>query len=124
MSFSGRRTDRLGHQIRIELSELIARAVKDPRIGFATITRVELSADLHHARVFVSVLGNAEEKKNNLEGLASATGFLRHEILHRLAMRRAPELEFLLDDGAEVGEKVEQLLQKIHANEHHKKDDV
>jgi ribosome-binding factor A len=114
MSIAGRRTERLGHQIRVELAELIARQVKDPRIGFATVTRVELSADLHHARVFVSVLGNPEEQKNNLEGLSSAAGFLRHEIGHRLALRRSPDLSFILDHGVEAGEKIEMLLQQLH----------
>ncbi len=117
MSLQGRRTERLGHQIRVELAELISRQVKDPRIGFATVTRVELTADLHHARVFVSVLGNPEEQKNNIEGLSSAAGFLRHEIGHRLALRRAPELSFILDHGVEAGEKIEMLLQEIHKEE-------
>ncbi len=116
MSLPGRRTERLGHQIRVELAELISRQVKDPRIGFATVTRVELTADLHHARVFVSVLGNAEEQKNNIDGLSSAAAFLRHEIGHRLALRRAPELVFILDHGTEAGEKIEKLLQEIHQN--------
>jgi len=117
MSLQGRRTERLGHQMRVELAELIARQVKDPRIGFATVTRVELSADLQHARVFVSVLGNAEEQKNNLEGLSSAAGFLRHEIGRRLALRRSPELSFILDQGSEAGEKIETLLHEIRKDE-------
>ncbi len=117
MSLPGRRAERLGHQIRVELAELIARGVKDPRIGFATVTRVEMTADLHHARVYVSVLGNPEEQKNNIEGLSSAAGFLRREIGHRLALRRAPELEFILDLGAEEGEKIEKILQEIHKEE-------
>ncbi len=116
MSVPGRRTDRLGHQIRVELAELISRQVKDPRIGFATVTRVELTADLHHARVFVSVLGSPEEQQSSIEGLSSAAGFLRHEIGHRLALRRVPELAFILDHGAEAGEKIEMLLQEIHEN--------
>jgi len=114
MSLAGRRTERLGHQIRNELADLISRHVKDPRIGFATITRVELSADLHHARVFVSVLGNAEEQENNIAGLASAAGFLRHEIGRRLALRRAPDLLFTLDHGAEAGERIEAILNEIN----------
>lgn len=114
MSVPGRRADRLGHEIRVELAELILRQVKDPRIGFATVTRVEMTADLHHARVFVSVLGSPEEQQGTLEGLSSAAGFLRHEIGHRLAMRRVPELVFILDQGAEAGEKIEMLLQKIN----------
>jgi ribosome-binding factor A len=113
MSVPGRRADRLGHEIRVELAELISREVKDPRIGFTTVTRVELSADLHHARVFVSVLGGKEEQESSIEGLSSAAGFLRHEIGHRLALRRVPELAFILDHGAEAGEKIEMLLQQL-----------
>ena len=91
--------------------------MKDPRIGFATVTRVEMTADLHHARVFVSVLGNPEEQQSTIEGLSSAAGFLRHEIGHRLALRRVPELDFILDHGAEAGEKIEMLLQQLHKDE-------
>lgn len=100
--------------MRVELAELISREVKDPRIGFATVTRVEVSGDLHHARVYVSVLGNAEEQAGSIAGLTSAAGFLRHEIAQRLDLRRAPELAFTLDAGAEAGERIELLLQKIH----------
>lgn len=114
MSTPGRRTERLAHQIRVELAELFTRELKDPRIGSATVTSVELSPDLHHARVLVSVLGSPEEQAGTMEGLSSAAGFIRHEIGHRLALRRVPELTFLLDHGAEEGEKIEMLLRKIH----------
>ena len=107
----------MAHQIRVELAELISRGLKDPRVGFATVTRVELTADMHHARVYVSVLGNAEEQKNNIDGLSSAAGFLRNEIGRRLALRRAPELAFVLDHGAEDGERIEQILQQLHEDE-------
>ena len=117
MSVPGRRADRLGHEIRVELARLMAREVKDPRIGFATVTRVELTADLHHARVYVSVLGGPEEQKASIEGLSSAAGFLRHEIGRRLSLRRAPELAFIMDQGAEAGERIEMLLQKLHKDE-------
>jgi ribosome-binding factor A len=117
MSVPGRRADRLGHEIRVELAELISREVKDPRIGFTTVTHVELTADLHHARVFVSVLGSKEEQDSSIEGLSSAAGFLRHEIGHRLALRRVPELAFILDYGAEAGEKIEMLLHQLHKDE-------
>jgi ribosome-binding factor A len=117
MSIAGRRTDRLGHEIRVILAELIARQVKDPRIGFATVTRVEMTADLHYARVYVSVLGTPEEQESSIEGLSSAAGFLRHEIGHRLDLRRVPELAFILDHGAEAGERIEMLLQQIHKDE-------
>jgi len=114
MSIPGRRAERLGHEIRVVVAELISREVKDPRIGFATVTRVELSADLHHARVFVSVLGSAQEQESSIEGLSSAAGFLRHEIGRRLALRRVPELDFILGHGVEAGEKIEAILQKLY----------
>src|SRR5579863_583428 len=97
MSVTGRRPERLGHEIRVVLSELMVRGMKDPRIGFATVTRVEVTPDLHHARVYVSVMGIPEEQESTMEGLASAAKFLRHEIGHRLDLRRAPELAFILD---------------------------
>jgi len=114
MSTAGHRQERLAEQIRIEISEMIARELKDPRIGFATVTRIELSADLHHARVLVSVLGTVEEQAATIAGLTSAAGFVRHEIGRRLALRRVPELTFVLDHGAEESEKIELLLQKFH----------
>jgi ribosome-binding factor A len=114
MSMTGRRPERLAQQIRVELAEMIVRQLQDPRIGFATVTRVELSPDLHHARVLVSVFGSPEEQQGTIAGLSSAAGFIRHEIGHRLALRRAPDLTFVLDHGADEGEKIEMLLQKIH----------
>jgi ribosome-binding factor A len=96
---------------------MISRELKDPRIGFATVTRVEVSPDLHHARVLVSVLGTPEEQAGTMAGLSSAAGFIRHEIGHRLTLRRVPELTFLLDHGAEQSEKIEILLQKLHEKE-------
>src|SRR5208283_4034964 len=117
MGIAGRRPERLGHEIRIFLAELISRQLKDPRIGFVTVTRAELTPDLHHARIYVSVLGSQEEQESSIEGLSSATGFLRREIVHRLDLRRAPELTFILDHGAEAAERIEMLLQQLHKDE-------
>jgi len=117
MTLTRRRPERLGHQIRVELAEILSREVKDPRIGFATVTRVEITPDLHYARVYVSVLGTTEERERSIEGLSSAARFLRHEIGHRLELRRAPELAFILDRGAEDGERIEMLLRKVHERE-------
>lgn len=113
MTALGRRAERLAHQIRSEVADLIARGLKDPRIGFTTVTRVELTDDLAHARILVSVLGAAEAQKGTLEGLSSATGYIRHEISQRLKLRRTPELTFVLDHGAEESQKIEMLLQKL-----------
>lgn len=117
MSVVGRRPERMGHEIRVVLAELMVRQVKDPRIGFATITRVEMTPDLHHARIFVSVLGTPEEQKSTLEGLESAAGFLRHEISHQLDLRRAPQLDFILDHGADAADRVETLLRQLRKDD-------
>ena len=103
----------MAHQLRNEIAELMERGLKDPRIGFATVTRVELTADLQHARVMVSVMGSDESQASSLEGLSSAAGFIRHEIAQRLRLRFAPELTFVLDHGPEDSERIEKLLQKL-----------
>ena len=108
------RLRRVADQIQRELPELLRLEVKDPRIGFATVTRVEMSGDLHHARVLVSVIGSPEAQEESIEGLSSAAGFIRHQLGHRMALRRAPELTFILDRAAEEVERVAMLLAKIH----------
>ncbi len=92
---------------------MVVTGLKDPRIGLATVTRVELSADLRHARVLVSILGEDAARDKSLQGLSSAAGFVRGEIARRLRLRRAPELVFVLDHGAEDSERIEVLLQKV-----------
>jgi ribosome-binding factor A len=109
----GYRHERLADQIREEVAEMIAGELKDPRIGFATVTHVDLSPDLRHGRVLVSVLGDEESQRQTLEGLSSAAGYVRYEIGRRLRLRRTPELVFVLDHGAEEGQKIETLLQKL-----------
>src|SRR5207245_2922346 len=89
MHATGRRQERLAEQIRDEIAEKLALGeLKDPRIGFTTITRVELTPDLSHARILVSVLGNEEVQLSTIAGLSSAAGYLRREITHRLRLRR------------------------------------
>jgi ribosome-binding factor A len=113
-----RRPHRLASQIRDEISAMIAGGeLKDPRIGFTTVTRVELSDDLSHARVLVSVLGSDEAQQETLAGLVSARGFLRHEVSHRLRLRRVPEMVFVLDHGPEEAERIETLLQGLRREE-------
>jgi len=113
MTVPGRRAERLADRIRAEVAEMISGELKDPRIGFATVTEVDLSGDLHHARVVVSVLGDADAQQKSLEGLTSAAGYLRHELGQRLRLRRTPELTFVLDQAAEENERLETLLQKL-----------
>ncbi len=106
------RAARVGDQIREELARLI-RDLKDPRIGFASIVRVDVSGDLRHANVHVSVLGNDQEKRESIKGLSSAAGFLRTELGHLMRLRSTPEIHFVLDESIERGARVAQLLVQV-----------
>lgn len=114
----GKRTDRLGEQLRLELSDIIEHELSDPRIGFTTVTHVRVSPDLSHARVYVSVIGNDEARKQTLQGLNSARSFIRRKLSSRLQhLRHLPELAFSYDDSLEHGNRIEELLHKIHEDE-------
>jgi ribosome-binding factor A len=114
----GRRIDRIEEQLRIELSEIIEREIQDPRIGLATVTHVKVSPDLRHAHVFVSVLGDADQRKKSVEGLRSAASYARHSLSKRLHhLRRIPELTFEYDEGLEKEMRIEELLGQIKHEE-------
>lgn len=104
------RSDRLAHELRNELSVIIAREVKDPRVGFATVTTVRVSPDLRHARVFVSVFGSPEEQKETFAALDRAVGFIRRQLSGRLRLRHCPDLKFAPDDTMEYGAKMDHLI--------------
>jgi ribosome-binding factor A len=111
----GHRPDRVGEQIREELSALLSRgAVHDPGIGFITLTRVQVSADLQIARVFYTTMGDARERRETARALERATPFLRREIGHRIRLRRVPVLEFRFDESVEHQDRVERILRDIH----------
>jgi ribosome-binding factor A len=93
---------------------MLQREVKDPRIGFVTVTEVSLTADLKIARVYVSILGSTEEQKHSLEGLNKAAGFIRYELGHRLRLKFSPEIQFRLDVTLEREERLEMLFNQIH----------
>src|SRR5215467_13754574 len=107
------RKEQLAEVIAHELSDLIRTRMKDPRIGFASITDVELSADLRHAKVFVSVLGTPEEQRATIQALEHGAGFLRHELAQRLVVRHTPEILFRLDDSIARGARILQLMREI-----------
>ncbi len=107
------RQEKLGELIAAELSELLRTRVKDPRVGFASITHVEVSGDLRHAKVFVSVMGSPEEREATMQGLKNATGFLRHELATRLVIRFMPEIVFKLDKSIEEGSRILELIHKV-----------
>lgn len=113
MNSHGHRQERLTDQIRIEVAEMVLGELQDPRIGFATVTRAELSPDLRHCRVLVSVMGDEAAQRDTLAGLSSAAGFVRRELGQRLRMKRAPEIVFILDRGEENLDRVDQLLKNL-----------
>jgi ribosome-binding factor A len=109
-----KRSERLGELILTEISDLVRREIKDPRIGFVTFTRVQLSEDLRYAKVFVSILGTEDEKSRTLEGLTSAVGYIRRHLGRTLRLRYTAEITFLLDDSFEHGAKIAHLLRQLH----------
>src|ERR687898_1626295 len=106
------RTDRLDSQFRAELMQLLQRQMKDPRVGFATVTRVETARDLGSARVWVSVLGTSDEQEAALKALTDAAPWLRRQLGGRLTVRHIPELVIRHDDSIEAGGRVPRLLQE------------
>ena len=107
------RTERVDELLRQEIGAILAREVADPRIGFATITSVETTQDLRHAKVWVSVIGQAAERDAAIAALRHAMPFVRHELGRRLRIRRIPDLHVELDDTAERGTRILQLLADI-----------
>ncbi len=114
---NSRRRDRVGSLIQRELSEILQRAIKDPRLALCTVTHAEVSADLKYVDVKVSVIGDAEQKDNAIAGLKSATGFLRREIGRRLTLRYSPELRFALDDSVDHLMKIDELLKSADSGD-------
>lgn len=109
-----RRLERVNHLIREEISLLLQRQVKDPRLsGFITVTRVSTSADLGHAKVYISIMGDEAEKKEIMETLAKASGFLRRSLREQLTLRYIPELHFHRDDSIEQGAHVLELISQV-----------
>jgi ribosome-binding factor A len=110
---SVRRVERVSQEIRDEIATMIGRELKDPRIGFVTVTRVDLTPDLRFARVYVSVLGDKAQQDKSLEGLKQATGFVRREVGRRLRMRLTPEVQFIYDKGVDATARVAHLLDEV-----------
>lgn len=111
------RSSRLAEEIKKEVSQLIRDEIKDPRVGFVTLTSVEVTNDLRHARIFVSTLGTMEEQKATLMALNKAKGFIRSELGKRVRLRYTPELSFVFDTSIEHGAKILELLTKVGNSE-------
>lgn len=108
------RANRVGEQMKKELGDIISRKIKDPRVGFVTVTAVEVTNDLQQATVFITVLGDDEKKEATLNGLAKATGFIRSEIGKRIRLRKTPEIYFEFDESIDYGNKIERLLADLN----------
>lgn len=108
-----KRTDRLNEQLRQEISVLVRDEVRDPRVGLATVTAVETSPELDHAKVYITALAEDEEKDEILAGLRSAAPFIRGQLGRRLHMRRIPELHFEIDRVVEEATRIESLLREV-----------
>jgi ribosome-binding factor A len=114
---AGVRKERLEELLKREISDIIRREVKDPRIGFVTVTDAEVSGDLSFARVFVSVLGSEEQQAASLKGLNSATRFIRGEFGQRIKMRQVPEISFRFDKSIQHGARIHELLEQVKREE-------
>jgi len=109
-----RRQQRVNELIQEELSNLLQRKTRDPRLEFVTITQVEVSSDLQRARVYVTSHGDEAAQQAALEGLNRAAGFLRHELAARVSLRYVPALTFLRDDAWEAGQRIDHLLDELN----------
>ena len=123
MSEEFSRTRRVGEQIQRELAELLQREVKDPRVAGVTVTAVEVSRDLAHAKVYVSRMTGETDWQETLAGLGRAAGFLRRELGRRLTMRSVPELRFLRDRSIEEGARLSELIDRVVADDESNKSD-
>ena len=110
----GARPERIGEQIRQELSQALATDVHDPGIGFVTLTRVQVTPDLHIARVYYTALGDEKAQRDSTRALERAAPFLRRQIGQRLRLKRTPELKFIHDDSIAGQDRIEQILNELH----------
>jgi ribosome-binding factor A len=108
------RVGRVGEQIKKELSVILQAELKDPRVGFITVTGVDVTNDLSQAKVFLSVLGTDQQKEDTLKAIAKATGFIRSELGKRIRLRKTPDLVFQFDSSIEYGSRIDRLLTQLN----------
>lgn len=114
---SSRRNDRVRAAMRQEISNMLQRDLKDPRLGFATVTDVRVSGDLQHVQVYVSILGDDASRQQTMEALESARGYVRSEIGRRVQLRLTPEITFAYDDSIERGARLLRLISEVNSEE-------
>jgi ribosome-binding factor A len=111
------RTERVSDLIRAEVARLIGVELRDPRLGFVTVTGAEITADLRSVRVFVSVLGDENARRVSLQALNRAAGFFRRTLFRNLRLRHAPAVAFVFDDSLDRGDRIDRALASLHAGE-------
>ncbi|EGQ3299870.1 TPA: 30S ribosome-binding factor RbfA [Staphylococcus pseudintermedius] len=111
------RAERVGEQMKKELMDIINNKLKDPRVGFLTITDVQPTNDLSLAKVYLTVLGSDKERENTFKGLEKAKGFIKSEIGQRMRLRIVPDLQFEYDESIEYGNRIERLIQNLNHND-------
>jgi len=109
----GRRSEKVQVQLKREISRILQEDLKDPRIGFVTVTRIDLTGDLRHAKVYFSILGDEAKKASSVAGIQSAAGYIRKLISERLNLRYTPELSFRLDKSAEYSIELEKTFERL-----------
>jgi ribosome-binding factor A len=117
MRYSYQRSDRVSILLKEEISQLILREVKDPELGFVTITDVEVSKDLQVAKVYYTVLGNTQQKHDSSHTLQRVAHFIKRQLGKRLRMRSIPDIIFKYDHSLDYGEKIDSLLRRVHSND-------
>src|SRR4051794_29761092 len=111
------RANRVAEQMKKELGGIIGQKLKDPRVGFVTVTDVEVTGDLQQATIFISVLGSESEKEDTLKGLNKAKGFIRTEIGQRIRLRITPEINFEFDESVAYGNRIDSLLRQVKSGQ-------
>ena len=106
------RPERVAEQLRMDVADILQHELKDPRLGLVTCTRVDLTGDLRHAKLYVSVLGEESAKKSSMEALESATGYVRRQLSKRLGLRVSPEIVFVFDPSVEYSIRLEGLIEE------------
>ena len=117
------RINRISEEIRKEVSDIIRNDVKDPRIAeFSSVVKTEVTGDLRHAKIYVSVMAGEKERKDTLEGLKKASGFIRRELGKRLAIRHVPELQFIMDNSIEYSVEISKKISELNLNQENQND--
>jgi len=119
----GKRSERVADLVRKEISEMLVRTIKDPRIGFLTITRVTVTDDCRSARIYYSVVGSPDEREQSLEGLNSAKGYIRRELGHRMKLKYTPEIVFQFDPSVEYAVHMGELIHHLQEEREKKEGD-